>query len=250
VTKTRFTPLHLENGGFFIEKSYACPMHKVSICDLTKTFLQGGVRVSVLDAVSAVFEQGVSIAITGVSGSGKSTLLHLMAGLDVPDSGSVNYDEQPLDTLSVQEREQYLATHIGLVFQQPYLIAELTVLENCMLKGLITGLPAEQCRMRAVDLLARVGLADRADHMPTALSGGQQQRVALARALFGPPAFIFADEPTGNLDRATGKSMIDLLLRTVNEQGAGLVIISHDVYVEQVVDQVWHLSSGKLNRIR
>jgi ABC-type lipoprotein export system ATPase subunit len=225
-------------------------MQTITIHKLTKSFTQGKVPLTVLNGVTARFEQGTSVAITGASGSGKSTLLHLLAALDQPDSGTIEYDGKNVGQMSNDERQQYLNQKIGLVFQQPYLIEELSVLENVMLKGLVAGGDAEKCREQARGLLAKVGLSEKAEELPTTLSGGQQQRVAIARALYGSPSFIFADEPTGNLDRVTGKTVIDLLLQVVRAQGTGLIMVSHDAYVEQVVDQVWHLNNGVLERVK
>ncbi len=236
--------------GFLRKKVMLRPMKNVALSHVTKTFMQAGTILTVLDGVTATFNQGVVAAITGVSGSGKSTLLHLVAGLDTPDAGTVSYDGKDLGTMTASERQQVLNTEIGLIFQLPYLITELSVLENVMLKGLVAGKSENACASQAMELLAQVGLQEKAYERSTSLSGGQQQRVALARGLFGNPTFMFADEPTGNLDRTTGKSMIDLLLRTVRAHGAGLIVVSHDPYVEQVADQVWHLSNGRLEKIR
>ena len=203
-------------------------MQKITISNLSKKFTQGIVTVTVLDDITASFDAGITV-ITGMSGSGKSTLLHLIAGLDTPDTGLVS---------TVQDA--------GLLLQSPHLIAELSLLENVMLKGLIQGLPYEQCELEARELVSQVGLTEKLGERVTALSGGQQQRVALARALFGSPSWIFADEPTGNLDRPTGKSMIDLLVQMVRTRSMGAIVVSHDPYVEQIADQKFELKNGKL----
>jgi len=224
--------------------------HTLSVHNLSKSFTQGATRVPVFNEVEAQFAPGSSVAITGASGSGKSTLLHLLAGLETPDQGTVTFAGKALSQMSNKEREQFLHENIGLVFQAPYLIAELSVIENVMIKGMIGGMPAEACKARALQLLRAVGLEEKADAVPATLSGGQQQRAAIARALFITPAFIVADEPTGNVDRETGKQIIDMLLHTSRTEGAGLIIASHDPYVEQMVNEVWRVANHKLERIR
>jgi lipoprotein-releasing system ATP-binding protein len=226
------------------------PLHTLRAESLAKAFAQGTSTVPVLTGVNAEFVQGSSVAITGASGSGKSTLLHLLAGVDEPDTGAVRYDGVSLAQMNNDEQGQFLNRAIGLMFQAPYLVDELTVLENVMIKGLIAGKSHADCAPAATELLREVGLPEKADALPATLSGGQQQRVALARALFGQPAFVLADEPTGNLDRETGKQIIDMVLRVTKTWGAGLIVVSHDPYVEQMVDQVWHLNHGTLERKR
>jgi ABC-type lipoprotein export system ATPase subunit len=225
-------------------------INSLTISQVTKTFAQGGATISVLSGISAQFTPGISVAITGASGSGKSTLLHLLAGLDQPTSGTVSYGLASLQTMNSLDREAFLNQVLGLVFQAPYLVSELSVIENVMIKGLIAGKSVVECTPLAMKLLSDVGLHDKITALPATLSGGQQQRVAIARALFGKPSFVLADEPTGNLDRDTGKQIVDMLLRTTKENRAGLIIVSHDMYVESVVDQVWHLTNGKLERVR
>lgn len=216
---------------------------------IQKTFKQEALSNQVLRDVSASFEQGKGYIITGHSGSGKSTLMHILAGLDTPDGGQVLYDNQDIHTLSPTERSTFLHKTIGLVFQLPYLIQELSVIENVMVKGLIAGLPHNTSKQEALSLLELVGIPEKATAQPASLSGGQQQRVALARALFNKPAFLLADEPTGNLDEKTSKSIIDLLIKSKNDWNMGLIICSHDLSIVDQLDAHYDLKNGFLQKM-
>ena len=189
---------------------------------LVKTFRSGDRRIEVLRGVNLEVAPGESISIRGESGSGKSTLLHLLAGLDAPDSGELAWEGSP-DTGS-QRRAEFL----GIVFQSFYLIPELDALQNVLMARRIVGSIGPAERKRAIDLLARVGLAERMHHLPGQLSGGERQRVAVARALMNQPRLILADEPTGNLDEATGAAVIELLLGLCRETGTTLVLVTHN----------------------
>lgn len=221
-------------------------MASLAAHDIKKTYIQGTNQLSILKGVSVQFEQGKSYAITGPSGSGKSTLIHLLAGLDVPTHGTVTFDSVDINTLSPAHKKTFLASSLGLVFQLPYLIPEFSVLENVMLKGIITGLSIENLKNQAMELLDKVQLAHKAESNPYSLSGGEQQRVALARALFNKPSFLLADEPTGNLDVPTGKVIVELLLSCQAQWGMGVIVSSHDEYVSQRMAQVLHLQNGIL----
>lgn len=190
--------------------------------DLRKTYLSGQRRLEVLHGVSLSVNEGESVSIRGESGSGKSTLLHLLAGLDAPDSGGVRWDGSP-DTGAARR-----ARFLGMVFQSFYLIPELDALGNVLMAARVAGSAGAAEKHRARDLLARVGLAERAHHLPSQLSGGERQRVAVARALMNSPRLILADEPTGNLDEKTGDSIIDLLLGLCAEQRIALVLVTHN----------------------
>jgi lipoprotein-releasing system ATP-binding protein len=192
------------------------------------------------------FTQGTRYAITGISGCGKSTLLHLLAGIDKPSSGHVYYNQHAIDTLDADKKNYFLNHDIGLVFQYSYLIKELSVLENVMIKGLIAKMPYEECQKRARSLLHELGLSTKVSSLPTQLSGGQQQRVAIARALLNQPAFLIADEPTGNLDEKTGRELLALLLQLQKDWGLGLIISSHDEYVSEQMQERYELAQGKL----
>jgi ABC-type lipoprotein export system ATPase subunit len=214
-----------------------------------KIFTQGTQKITVLNNVSSEFLSGNTYAITGISGSGKSTLMHILAGLDAPTKGNVFFNDLSLQTLLPLTLAQFLNKSIGLVFQSSHLIRELSVMENIMLPGLISGRSPHDCEKRTVELLHKVDLSSKKNSKPGELSGGQQQRVAIARALFNEPAFLIADEPTGNLDLATGKTIIDLLLSCHQEWGMGIIVSSHDDYVAQAMNTVYELSEGKLNKM-
>jgi len=213
---------------------------------VTKQFGKGTARLEVLKGITAQFRQGKTYAITGVSGTGKSTLLHILAGIDEPSSGHVLYNGTSISKFSAAERATFFNAAIGLVFQQPYLIRELSVLENVMLKSLIKGSSGAECEERALQLLNKTGLKNKAYSRPSALSGGQQQRVAIIRALFNNPAFLLADEPTGNLDIQTGKDIVDFLIDCQAEWNMGIIVSSHDTYVAQKMDVVYKLEKGLL----
>jgi len=224
-------------------------MIEVTVCNMQKSFREGTTILPVLKNITITFEQGKTYAITGVSGTGKSTLLHLLAGLDRPDSGIVYYNGQNIVQFSPQKLDHFHNSHIGLVFQWPYLIRELSVIENIMLPGLIKGLNKTDCADHAHQLLQYVELNHKANEKPMTLSGGQQQRVALARALFNKPPFLLADEPTGNLDKKTGYAIIDLLLSCQKEWNMGLIISSHDEYVANSMQHLYQLKDGYLHRM-
>jgi ABC-type lipoprotein export system ATPase subunit len=214
-----------------------------------KRYFQAGVPVNVLNGVSALFDQGTSYAITGASGSGKSTLIHLLAGLDNPTSGTVYFNQTPLTSFTASQKTFFLNKEIGLVFQYPYLIKELSVVENVAIKGLIAGRTMVECSEQAKDLLAQVGLEQKITAYPGQLSGGQQQRVSLARALMNEPNFLIADEPTGNLDKATGTAIIDLMSKLQQERGMGIIVSSHDDYVSSRMNIRYELKDGLLYKI-
>ncbi len=189
---------------------------------LRKTYLSGDRRLEVLNDVSFTVAPGQSVSIRGESGSGKSTLLHLLAGLDQPDAGEVLWADST-DT-GTGRRAKFL----GMVFQSFYLIPELNALENVVMAMRMVGPVSSAERARAKAMLARVGLAERAHHVPAHLSGGERQRVAVARALINSPQLILADEPTGNLDEKTGDAVIALLLELCAETQTALVLVTHN----------------------
>jgi lipoprotein-releasing system ATP-binding protein len=217
--------------------------------EVKKRYKQGSVVTEVLHGVSARFVANESYAITGVSGSGKSTFMHILAGLDHPDSGSVTFNGQNIFAMKRREKEHFLGFSLGLVFQNPYLIPELSVVENVMIKGLIAGQKKRASLEQAHELLTRVGLEAKAQAHCASLSGGQQQRVAIARALFNKPSFFLADEPTGNLDHETAKMIIDLLFECKNSWSMGLIISSHDPYVSKRMQHVLHMEDGVLTSV-
>lgn len=199
---------------------------------------------TILDDVSFSVGRGASVAIAGPSGSGKSTLLGLLAGLDVPTQGRVWLDGEDLSALDEDQRAQWRARQIGFVFQSFHLLPGLSVLENVMLPLELAGAPDPEAAARAT--LASVGLTERANYYPPKLSGGEQQRVAIARAYAGEPAILFADEPTGNLDAATGRLIIDLLFRLNAEHHSTLVLVTHDPELAGRCERVLNLHAGRL----
>ncbi len=211
---------------------------------LTKIVTSGEDPLTILDDVSFAVEPGASIAIVGASGSGKTTLLGLMAGLDSPTSGDVFIDGQALSVLGEDARASLRQRLLGFVFQSFQLLPALTALENVMLPLELAG--ADDADERARTWLDRVGLARRITHYPRQLSGGEQQRVAIARAFAGEPKLLMADEPTGNLDGATGVEVADLMFRLNLERGTTLVLVTHDLALASRCGRKLSLASGRL----
>ena len=201
-------------------------------------------NLTILSKVSLQIKKGESVAIVGVSGSGKSTLLSLLAGLDIPTSGSVSLCGEPLNNLDEDGRAHLRGEHIGFIFQSFQLLPSLTALENTLLPLEVMGL--DNAVDTAQTLLSRVGLGQREKHYPNQLSGGEQQRVAIARAFATSPSVLFADEPTGNLDTATGETIIDLLFEMNKEKQTTLIMVTHDEHLAQRCDRSIHLESGRL----
>jgi putative ABC transport system ATP-binding protein len=208
---------------------------------LTQSYLSGGRELTVLRDITFALEPGAFLAIVGPSGSGKSTLLGLLAGLDRPKSGRVWLDGQDLGALTEDQRAKLRAEKVGFVFQSFHLIPTLTARENVQVP---LELQAQPARERADELLARVGLGDRGHHYPAQLSGGEQQRVAVARAFSHRPRILFADEPTGNLDAATGAKVIELLGELNRETGTTLVLVTHDPDLAARARRVIRLRDG------
>ncbi|MBX9912854.1 MAG: ABC transporter ATP-binding protein [Pseudomonadaceae bacterium] len=197
----------------------------------------------ILDDLNLTLARGDSLAIVGSSGSGKSTLLGLLAGLDLPSHGEVSLAGVPLNDLNEDQRARLRAEHVGFVFQSFQLLDSLNALENVMLPLELEGLA--NARATARRLLERVGLGQRLSHYPRQLSGGEQQRVAIARAFAGEPTVLFADEPTGNLDRHTGQHISDLLFELNQEHGTTLVLVTHDERLAQRCQRLIHLEGGQ-----
>jgi putative ABC transport system ATP-binding protein len=195
---------------------------------LSRWYRRGPQEVRAVDGVDMRVAEGEFLAIIGASGSGKSTLLNLLAGLDTPTSGKIEFRGVSLDSLSRRELSSYRALRIGMMFQSFNLIHHRSAVENVELALYFTGCPVRERRTAAAAMLERLGLADRATHRPGDLSGGEQQRVALARALVKSPEMLLADEPTGNLDRRNADQMMSLL-RELNAQGLTIVMVTHDI---------------------
>ena len=211
---------------------------------VSKDYREGEESRHVLRETSAEFAEGEAVAIRGRSGSGKSTLLNLIAGIDSPTSGDVWVGGTCLSRLSPAERTLFRRDHLGFVFQFFNLIPTLTVLENVQLPGELAGRAPHEAADRARALLAEVGLEGRERAFPDRLSGGEQQRVAIARALVQAPRLLLADEPTGNLDDATGKAVLALLDRVTRQAGRTLVLVTHSVAVAAMADRVFAIEEG------
>lgn len=211
---------------------------------IKKTFKQAQQEVPVLHGVDVSFCAGKSYALVGASGSGKSTLLHILGGLDTPTDGLVTYQGNNIHIQDPAFRAHFLQCEVGFMFQYPYLMSELSVLENIALPALIKGDSRANALERAEYLLILVGLGAQRLLDPKALSGGQQQRVALARALCNKPRFLLADEPTGSLDRNTGQQIIDLLIACQKEWGMGLILSTHDMQLAGCMQHIITISDG------
>lgn len=207
---------------------------------LAKTYQSGDRRIGVLRDVSLDIVAGESLSIRGESGSGKSTLLNLLSGLDAPDAGTIAWD-------GVAPSTARRATFLGMVFQAFYLIPELDAAGNVLMAARMIRSPGHAEHARAADLLARVGLAERATHLPAQLSGGERQRVAVARALMNSPKLLLADEPTGNLDEHTGNAVIDLLLALCRDTATALVLVTHNAAHAQKTHRQLFLREGVLS---
>jgi putative ABC transport system ATP-binding protein len=212
-----------------------------------KSVSSGDTALVILHDISFQVQRGESVAIVGASGSGKSTLLGLMAGLDQPSSGSVHLAGQDMAALDEDGRAALRGRVLGFVFQSFQLLPALTALENVMLPLELAGtLPRSEALVQAKAMLERVGLGARLNHYPKHLSGGEQQRVALARAFVVKPQLLLADEPTGNLDAATGTQIIDLMFEMNAEQGATLILVTHDNGLANRCGRILRLASGRL----
>jgi putative ABC transport system ATP-binding protein len=213
---------------------------------VAKTYVEGGRERRVLDRIDLSVREGEIVVLLGRSGSGKSTLLNLIGGLDAPDEGEVRIAGRAIHTMGERERTLYRRRRVGFVFQFFNLVPTLSVLENVLLPSDLDGRAGKERRERAVELLDAVGLADRADSFPERLSGGEQQRVAIARALAADPELVLADEPTGNLDLATGRRVIELLDRLTRRAGKTLVMATHGQEVVGVADRIVSIEAGRL----
>src|SRR2546423_6652664 len=210
--------------------------------DVTKEYMSGGQKLAVLRDVSFTIEQGEFVAIVGPSGSGKTTLLGLLAGLDTPTRGTVLLDDSDLTKLSENDRARLRGEKVGFVFQTFQLIPTLTALENVQVPLELRG--SDGATERARDLINRVGLSGRGHHFPTQLSGGEQQRVAIARAFANSPKILFADEPTGNLDNATGHRIFELLRSLNSDGGSTIVLVTHDSSLASQASRMIRLLDG------
>ena len=214
--------------------------------DVWKIYRSGHIRVEALRGIDMAVEAGEMVAIMGPSGCGKTTLLNCLAGLDSVDEGNIFIQGDNLRDLSDNERTAYRAKHMGFVFQDFNLLPMLSAVENVELPMLVARVPSRKARKRALEMLDRVGLADRAGHRPAELSGGQRQRVTVARALTNDPAIVWADEPTGNLDSESATDVMDLLCRVNRENGQTFVIVTHDLEVGKRANRIIRMRDGSI----
>ncbi len=221
-------------------------MAVLEVKDLCKVYGEGDTAVHAVDHVSFEVEKGEFVAIVGASGSGKSTLMNLIGGIDRPTAGKVMIDGEDLYALSESERAIFRRRNIGMIFQFYNLIPTLTAEENIMLPFLLDKRRPEKAKVK--DLLALLGLEARATHLPSALSGGQQQRVSIGRALINDPAFILADEPTGNLDSQSGREVMALLQMANRKYHQTVLLITHDERIALSADRILTIGDGKLLR--
>ena len=208
---------------------------------IKRSFQVGGSRIEVLRGIDLEISAGETVFLCGASGAGKTSLLYTLAGLETPESGEVLFEDTSLYALYGNALARLRNQRMGFVFQSYFLLPELTALENVLVPAMIRGQDAKQ---RALDLLDRVGLADRAAHLPAELSGGEQQRVAIARSLINDPAILFADEPTGNLDSKNGAVIITLLLDLARMDKRSLVVVTHDDHLAQSGDRLVRIEDG------
>lgn len=214
----------------------------IALIDVSRTVTSGAGQLTILKPMSLTIPRGQSVAITGASGSGKSTMLGLIAGLDAPTTGKILLDGEDITTLNEERLARLRGSKVGIVFQAFHLIPSLTALENVMVPMEIAA--RADARSRAQMLINEVGLEGRGHHYPSQLSGGEQQRVALARALANDPPILLADEPTGNLDSATGQQVIELLLDVNRRHGRTLLLVTHDVELAARADRTIRLKDG------
>lgn len=211
--------------------------------DLHRSFRIGKTPISVLRGISLDIATGEAIFLCGASGAGKTTLLYTLAGLETPESGTVEFEGRSLYAIGGDRLARLRNSRMGFVFQSYFLLPELTALENVLVPAMIAG---KEASGRAAELLERVGLADRKHHLPAELSGGEQQRVAIARSLVNDPAILFADEPTGNLDSKNGEAILEILLGVARADRRTLVVVTHDEHLARRGDRLLRIEDGQL----
>jgi lipoprotein-releasing system ATP-binding protein len=217
---------------------------RVVVRGLCKSYQHGGTQLPVLKEVELMLAAGDMVAVVGASGVGKSTFLQILGTLDLPTSGSIQFDGEELTSMSASRLAQFRNNRIGFVFQFHHLLPEFTAVENVMMPCLVQRMDKARARALATDMLGRVGLSKRMTHRPSELSGGEQQRVALARAMVLGPALLLADEPTGNLDRSTGASIHELFLQLNRESGSTMLIVTHNLELADMMPRRLKMIDG------
>lgn len=221
----------------------------IDIENLRKVYKLGSEKVVALDCINLQIFKGEICCILGTSGSGKSTLLNMMAGLEKPTKGSIKIKNQLISGMSENELAKFRQKHVGFIFQSYNLMASLTAIENVSLPMMFRKVPKKDREGEAMRMLTAVGLEKYILHKPNQMSGGQQQRVGIARAFVGPPAIIFADEPTGNLDSKTTDTVMKLMLDMAREQNQTLIIVTHDPHIAEYADKVVYILDGNVEKI-
>jgi putative ABC transport system ATP-binding protein len=216
--------------------------------DLAKSYRRGSEPIRVFEGVNLEIREGEFLALMGPSGSGKSTLLNIVAGLDSPTAGKVVIDGQDITVMNGRQLAAWRSTHIGFIFQFYNLLPVLTAAQNVELPLLLTKLSKKERRDHLLHALEIVGLSDRSEHYPGQLSGGQQQRVGIARAIVSDPTIILGDEPTGDLDAASGKEILDLLERLSRDFGKTILMVTHDAHAAERAQAIMHMDKGVLSR--
>ncbi len=214
--------------------------------NISQQFQDGKTIISVLNEINFSIAHGQSVAIMGASGAGKSTLLQLLGGLDNPTSGRVLIKGNNFAQVSQKQRGLLRNKYLGFIYQFHHLLPEFSALENVMMPLLIAKLPKKEAKLKAMNLLAEVGLEERVKHRPGQLSGGERQRTAIARAMVTNPACILADEPTGNLDESTAKIITDLMLGLNQKHNNGMIVVTHDITLAGKMQKTYELTGGKL----
>jgi lipoprotein-releasing system ATP-binding protein len=238
--------LFTDTSQFILPSSNGEPIVLETI-DLCKSFTEGGGgELEVLKDINLTIRTGEKIAIVGASGSGKSTLLHLLGGLDAPSKGQVLLSEKDIAKMKETQRCYYRNHNLGFIYQFHHLLPEFTAAENVAMPSLIANVRPSQALSKARVLLEKVGMIRRLTHKPSELSGGERQRAAIARAMINEPKCICADEPTGNLDKATAEQVLQVLLRLNKEYGTSLIVVTHDMELAQRMDVIYKLENGKL----
>ncbi|MDZ4723822.1 MAG: ABC transporter ATP-binding protein [candidate division Zixibacteria bacterium] len=225
-------------------------MHILSANNVYRDFKTATGTLSVLKGISMNLQKGETAAVTGASGVGKSTLLHILGGLDKPTRGEVSISDVPLHSRSEKELARFRVNTVGFVFQFHYLLDDFTALENVMIPHLLAGRKTAEAAERGEQLLQEVGLSERRGHRPKELSGGEQQRVAVARALANNPAVVLADEPSGNLDTATGGALHELLFRLAREKQVTFLIATHNRDLAAHCDREFQMADGRIVEVR